>query len=97
MFGFHVIRQCEQDIVFRWGRLQARVRHRVLAAISQHANCRRTYPGPGGHRGRQRDPDRRPFPVELLRFFDGAARPESADAIVQAAQCLLAIQPDHGL
>lgn len=30
-----------------------------------------------------------PFPVELLRFFDRAAKPETADAIIHAAQSLL--------
>ena len=38
-----------------------------------------------------------PFPVELLRFFDQAAQPDTATAIVQAAQSLLASQPDHDL
>src|SRR6185312_5392120 len=36
-----------------------------------------------------------PFPVELLRFFDHAAQPETATAIVQAAQSLLAVQADQ--
>jgi regulator of protease activity HflC (stomatin/prohibitin superfamily) len=36
-----------------------------------------------------------PFPVELLRFFDQASQPETAKAIVQAAQLLLASQPDQ--
>ncbi len=38
-----------------------------------------------------------PFPVELLRFFDQAAQSDTAKAIVQAAQSLLASQPDHDL
>jgi regulator of protease activity HflC (stomatin/prohibitin superfamily) len=38
-----------------------------------------------------------PFPVELLRFFDHAAQPETASAIAHAAQSLLATQPEHGL
>jgi regulator of protease activity HflC (stomatin/prohibitin superfamily) len=37
-----------------------------------------------------------PFPVELLRFFDHAAKPETADAIVHAAQALLADLPGQG-
>ena len=42
-----------------------------------------------------------PFPVELLRFFDQAAQPETARAVVKAAQSMLAGQsslagqPDH--
>ena len=34
-----------------------------------------------------------PFPVELLRFFDHAAQPESPDATLAAAQALLAARP----
>lgn len=35
-----------------------------------------------------------PFPVELLRFFDRAAQPETSEAIIHAAQSLLGGQ--HG-
>jgi regulator of protease activity HflC (stomatin/prohibitin superfamily) len=36
-----------------------------------------------------------PFPVELLRFFDHAAQPETAKIVAQVAQALLASQPDQ--
>jgi regulator of protease activity HflC (stomatin/prohibitin superfamily) len=86
MFGFHAIREYEQGIVFRWGKLQAKVRQPGLTWVNPFS-CRLI--------SVNMQTVVAPVPAQEAITRDNVTL--TVDAIVHAAQSLLAIQPDHGL